>query len=123
MLKRHGKREGFTLIEVLITMIILSISLLALAGLMATTTRNNSYGNHVTEAATLAQDKLEEIRGKLWSDVHEGRDQDKPRGCTGVEYTRIWDVVRQGNLKTITITINWTDRISHSIRLVSVLSQ
>ncbi len=123
MPKLHGKEEGFTLIEVLITMIILSISLLALAGLMATTTRNNSYGNHVTEAATLAQDKLEEIRGKHWNDIHEGREQDKPKGCTGVEYTRIWDVARQGNFKTITITINWTDRISHSIRLVSVLSK
>jgi hypothetical protein len=32
-------------------------------------------------------------------------------------------VVMNGNLKTITIRVDWTDRASHSITLVSVLSQ
>jgi hypothetical protein len=32
-------------------------------------------------------------------------------------------VTTNGSLKTITITVNWNDRTSHSIRLVSVLSQ
>ena len=39
------RSNGFTLIEVLIALVILSVSLLALAGLMATTTRNNSSGS------------------------------------------------------------------------------
>jgi len=61
-LKFLTKSKGFTLIEMLISLVILAISLLALAGLMSITTRNNSFGGHITEAATFAQDKLEEFR-------------------------------------------------------------
>ncbi len=117
-----SKSKGFTLLEVLITLIILSISLLALAGLMAMTTKNNSYGSHVTEAATLAQDKLEEIRTTLWSKIPEGTSQDTKVSSTGIRYSRVWEVVRTGNLKTVTITVNWFDRIDHSIRLIFVVS-
>jgi type II secretion system protein I len=115
--------NGFTLIEVLIALIILSFSLLALAGLMVTTTRNNSFGSHITEAATFAQDKLEELRAMRWENIPEGTSSDQKSGSTGINFTRNWNVTTNGSLKTITITINWNDRIAHSIKLTSVLSQ
>ena len=117
------KTNGFTLIEVLIALIILSFSLLALAGLMVTTTKNNSFGSHITEAATFAQDKLEELRAIRWEDIPEGGSTDQKSGSTGIDYTRNWNAVTNGSLKTITIAINWQDRTNHSIRLTSVLSQ
>ena len=120
--------KGFSLIEVLIALVILAISLLALAGLMATTVRNNSFGGHVTEASTLAQDKLEEFRAMRWDDVQAtppGPETDPVSkiGSTGIVYTRNWNVAQNGNIKTITITVNWNDRIDHSIRLVSAISK
>ena len=119
------KSKGFTLIEVLVALIILSFSLLALAGLMVTTTKNNSFGSHMTEAATLAQDKLEELRAIKWDDLNEGNHTDpaQQEGSTGINYTRNWNVTTNGSLKTVTITVNWNDRTAHSIRLVSVLSE
>ncbi len=124
------KSKGFSLIEVLIALVILAISLLALAGLMATTVRNNSFGGHVTEASTLAQDKLEEFRAMRWDDVQvtpPGPDTDPdgkiPVGSTGIVYNRNWNVVQSGNIKTITITVNWNDRTAHSIRVISALSK
>jgi prepilin-type N-terminal cleavage/methylation domain-containing protein len=116
--------KGFTLIELLIALIILSISLLALAGLMVVATQNNSFGGHITEAVTFAQDKLEEFRANRWENITPlsiGTDQ--TIGCTGIDYTRTWTIVQNGNLKTIEITINWNDRVNHSISLSSVLSQ
>jgi type IV pilus assembly protein PilV len=113
--------KGFSLIEVLVALVILSFSLLALAGLMVTTTKNNSFGNHMTEAATFAQDKLEELRAIKWEDLNDGTDQQDVK--TGITYTRNWNVATNGSLKTITISVNWNDRTSHSIRLISVLSQ
>jgi Tfp pilus assembly protein PilV len=56
------KPKGFTLLAVSVALIILSFALLALEGLMVSTTNNNAFGNYVTEAATFAQDKLEELR-------------------------------------------------------------
>ena len=122
-MKLFNKPNGFSLIEILIALVILSISLLALAGLMVTTTKNTSFGSHMTEAATFAQDKLEELRAIRWQDIPEGVANDIKTGSTGINYGRNWSVSRNGVLKTIIITINWTDTADHSIRLTSVLSQ
>lgn len=117
------KSRGFTLIEVMVALVILSVSLLALAGLMVTTTKNNSYGSNMTEAATFAQDKLEEFRAVRWDTISDGTGSDQMSGSTGINYSRNWSVATNGALKTITITINWQDQTHHSIRLVSVLAQ
>lgn len=116
-----SKSAGFSLIEVLIAIIILSISLLALAGLMATTVRNTSFGGHITEAATFAQDQLEQLRVTPWANIVTGNDT--RTGSTGIVYTRNWNVVESENLKTVTITINWNDRVFHSFNLISAISQ
>ncbi len=115
------KSDGFTLIEVLIAIVILSISLLALAALMATTTQNTSFGGHITEATTLAQDRLEELRVTQWANIVTGTDT-RTMGISGIVYTRNWNVVPSGNLRTITITISWTDRVFHSFNLISAIS-
>ena len=122
---RINKSQGFSLLEVLVALIILSVSLLALAGLMITTTRNNSFGSHMTEAATLAQDKLEQLRAVRWEAIPEGASTDPaPQiGSTGISYVRNWTVVANGVLKTITITVSWQDKSNHSITLTSILSQ
>ncbi len=127
-MKLFLKSDGFSLIEILIAIVILSISLLALAGLMATTSRNTSFGGHVTEAATFAQDRLEEFRtvrpkAPPTGDIPEGAGNDQRTGSTGIIYTRTWGVVTNGNLRTITITISWTDQAAHSFSIISAISQ
>jgi prepilin-type N-terminal cleavage/methylation domain-containing protein len=119
------KSDGFTLIEISIALIILAFALLALAGLMVTTTKNNSFGGHMTEAATFAQDKLEEFQAMPTDNINSGNDQ--KTGSQGIQYARNWNVVTGTDdlsktiTKTITLTINWTDRYNHSIRMVSVI--
>lgn len=115
------KTSGFSLLEVLIALVILSISLLALAGLMITTTGNNSLGGHLTEAATFAQDRLEQLRLIPWQNITSGGDQ--IAGSSGINYIRNWTVVTNGNARTVTMRINWSDRNNHSISLASVISQ
>ena len=114
------KAKGFTLIEVLIALTILSIAFLALAGLMVQTTRNNSFGGRMTEAATFGQDKLEELKAASWVAITPGSDS---MNSNGMGYSRTWGVATNGNLKTITININWNDKTSHSLRLLSVVTQ
>ncbi len=120
-LKFPFKSNGFTLIEILIAIVILSVSLLALAALMATTTQNTSSGGHITEAATFAQDQLEQLRVTQWANIVSGNNT--ITGSTGIVYTRNWNVVVNGNVRTITITIGWNDRINHTITLVSAIAQ
>jgi len=113
------------LIELLISLVILAISLLALASLMAMTTQNNSFGSHMTEATTLAQDQLENLRVTPWANVVTGADPLPIAGSTGIPYTRSWTVAQNadGTLRAVTITITWTDRTGHSIRLLSAIPQ
>ncbi len=120
------RSKGFSLIEVMIALFILAISLLGLAGLMVATTRNNSFGGHMTEAATFAQDKLEQLRASPWAGIMAGADTVGGTGIsTGISYARSWTVTPNpdGTQRWIRITINWTDTISHSISLLSVISQ
>jgi type IV pilus assembly protein PilV len=117
-------KKGFSLIEVLITLVILSIAFLGIAGLMVQTTKNNSFGGHMTEAATFAQDQLENLRISPWVNVVTGNDV--RQGSTGINYARSWIVVPNGappndTIKEITITISWNDRVSHSVGFRSVI--
>jgi len=133
-LRCFKKPDGFSLIEVLIALVILSIALLALAGLMASTTTNNAGGSHLTEAATLAQDMLERLRLtplNILNDngVAAGAPQtDYPPSptATNFTYTRTWtcsqNIPASGNLHTITVTVSWVDSTAHSITIVSAVT-
>jgi type IV pilus assembly protein PilV len=122
-----SKSKGFTIIEVLIGIIILSISLLALAALMATTTQNSAFGGHLTEASTYAQDQLERLRVTSWGDIDndwlDSTGTDRTTTPSGITYSRTLDVVQTGTIKTVTITVNWTDQQGHSFSIISAISQ
>jgi type IV pilus assembly protein PilV len=117
-------KKGYSLIEVLISLVILSIAILGLTGLMVQTTNNNSFGCHMTEAATFAQDQLENLRVSSWANVVTGNDV--RQGSTGINYSRSWVVVPNGappndTIREITITISWNDKASHSVAFRSVI--
>ena len=121
--KLFKKSAGFTLIEILIALVIFSVSILAFAGLTVTATRTGSYGGRMTEAVTFAQDKLEEMKANSWGNIVSGADQ--KTGSTGISYTRNWKVLEKEtrNLKTVSIRIDWKDRADHSISFFTVISQ
>ncbi len=126
VMKSSMRSRGFSLIEVVIALLILAISLLALAGLMVTTTRNSSFGGHMTEAATFAQDKLEQLTAAPWASIVAG--SDTAVGATGISYARSWTVTLNptGDQAWITVTMNWTDptaNSTHTITVRSVVSQ
>ena len=122
-MKLLKKSKGFSLVEILISVIILTVTLLALAALMVTATKGNAAGCHITEATTFAQDKLEELRVSSWASLVSGTDV--RQGSTGIGYSRSWDPVANppNNQQWVAITVSWTDRTAHSIRLLSVISQ
>ncbi len=65
---RHLKSSsGFTLIEILIAIAILSIALLSMASTTISVIRGNLVSNRVTEATSKAQDTIEFLRSKNYS--------------------------------------------------------
>jgi type IV pilus assembly protein PilV len=59
---RRARQEGFTLIELMVALTVLLIGLLGIMGIVTVSLKNSSYSRHGTEAAILAEDKLEELR-------------------------------------------------------------
>jgi len=57
----ESTERGFTLIEVLIAMVILTIAMVSMAELMAITLRMQMMGRNETSAIRLAQSKIDEL--------------------------------------------------------------
>ncbi len=55
-------QRGFSIIEMLVAIAILSIGMLAIGRMQLMTVRNTTNGNTTTEAAMLAQAKMEEVK-------------------------------------------------------------
>jgi type IV pilus modification protein PilV len=55
-------QHGFTLVEVLVTVVILAVGLLGLAGLQAVSMRNNHSAYERTQAVQLAYDMADRVR-------------------------------------------------------------
>lgn len=77
-------REGFSLVELLITVVLLSVGILAVIGTISTMSRFQSLNATVAELSTLTQSKLDELRARtLWSLGDDTSIKPGPGGWTG----------------------------------------
>jgi type IV pilus assembly protein PilV len=61
-MKIRKNEKGFTLIEVMISMVILAIGILGLAPLMVLSIYSNTYSQDLTRATAVAQDRIEQLK-------------------------------------------------------------
>jgi prepilin-type N-terminal cleavage/methylation domain-containing protein len=115
---RVKDQKGFTLLEVLISIVILSVALLAIAGLQIISIRGNSFGGTMTEAVTLARDKIEDLKRDDWANVNTDYDLQVVRG---INYARNWAVQLVGQTKEVTVTVSW-DNGNHQVSLATTLA-
>lgn len=106
--------SGFTLIEILIAMVILSFGLLSLASMQIVAIRVNTSSDELSRGTTLVQDKIEQLmslpmtHASLADPTPVGTCQayteaDPPRG-----YTVAWCVDNTTtSVKTINVTASW----------------
>ena len=98
-----GKRgqQGFTLLEVMVSMIIFATGLLMMVPMIVTSIKGNEFADMSTKAAHFIQAKMEEIKNT--HNFTSGYDH--PDGMT-----RTWTVVTSAaNLKQITVQMDWVD--------------
>ena len=120
------KREkGFTLLEVIIAISILTIGILAVASMQIGAIRGNAFAGAVTEGAIWAGDGIEKLMRLSWNDPllqdidgdgtngldDTGGDSDQPLVTQG-KYTihcNVADNVVINNTKTVQVIVTWTD--------------
>ena len=99
---------GFTLVEVLVAMVILSVGLLGLGALTVGIAESNRSSRDLTVSTTLAQDKLEDIKKASYvSVVSEAKTAcPSPYSDFQREVVVATDSPASG-MKSVTVTVSW----------------
>lgn len=109
------RNRGFTLLEVLVAMTILSFASLAMAKLQVGTIQSNAYAKRRTIALNFAQDKVEKVRsgqacsagtliyGTLTFSL----------ACTSVS--------GPNNTQSVTIVVSWSDPTAQSVQIQTLI--
>jgi type IV pilus assembly protein PilV len=120
------EREGFTLLEVLIAMLILSVGLLGMASLTVGIINGNKFSNDTTTATTLAQDRFEDIQIMDYSGVTSETKAvlSSPNDAYKQEVT-VTDGSPATGMKTVTIKVYWggSSKEEHNVEIKTILRE
>jgi prepilin-type N-terminal cleavage/methylation domain-containing protein len=119
------KPNGFSLIEVMVALMILTVGLLAIAGLQITSIQGNSFSSRVTQASILAQNKLENLRNLSYDDPKlTGGQPAEQITKSGLVFTVGYDVsLLRNSIKKITTNVGWADQTNHSVPLSTITKE
>ncbi len=63
-------QRGFTLLELMIALVVLAVGLLGIVGMIVISIRGNAFGSQMSQANTLAQAKIEELRNMTYTGLY-----------------------------------------------------
>ncbi len=109
MSRRRSDRRGFTLIEIMVGLVLLTIGALSLAAMSATVANANRDSTNRTRADQLLHEKVEELQSMNYGDIESG-DDDFDVG--DIAFTVTWTVENDtpvNDVKRVTLVANWTE--------------
>jgi type IV pilus modification protein PilV len=125
LLRRLRSSAGFTLVEVLVAIGILSIGMLGLAVGAIAITRANKTAQFHTMATNLAQDKLEQLKATTIANISTCSSScETAPTYLGVTFTRTWTKTAntpQVGITQISVTVQWTDYTTHTVSVASAM--
>jgi prepilin-type N-terminal cleavage/methylation domain-containing protein len=140
IVNKLSKEKGFSLVELMVAVCIMTIAFAGLASMEIACINGNSIASNVTMGITLAQDKMEELNSVDYNDprvadVNTGNngtlrsttnidfseiDIDE-QGDAGGMYTRIWNIADDAptlGQKTIVVIVTWQN---HNVTVTSII--
>jgi len=126
----RARSRGFSLLDALAGVTFIAVAILGLSATSVSVTRNSKGADSTSAATALAQQKLEQLRSMPLNATqldpgiyYDAGNKLKADGTSGGTFDRSWlvslkDTPRPG-LKTVTVTVAWTDSRSHSTQVAS----
>ncbi len=114
--------KGFTLMEILIALVIISLGQLTLALTSLSVIQANSFANKMTQVTARAQDQLEAPQKTNLDSMQNGSVSLRPPDNISPD----WRAARpQANLKKVALTATWTDSSgkTHSASFGSLIAR
>jgi type IV pilus assembly protein PilV len=140
LIQDHNTRQGgFTLIEVLIAIVILTFGLLAVGSMQISAIRGNFMGGNTSIALSLASEKMEDLLNKDFNDAElddtntsnnsnlssitavDRQESLSEEGGAGTFYRRIWNIANQNSpsSKSVMVIVTWENN-KHRVSIASV---
>ena len=120
-----GRRNdrGFTLVEIMIAVTLLSVGLLGMAGLTVGIMRGNTLSKKVTTATALAQAQMEDVKRLGYSAItNSTEDYNSISGFPTYRRDTVIEVDTPNvGMKTVTITVLW-DSGASSIAVETIMT-
>ena len=118
--------DGFTLIEVMIALVIMSIGLTALAAVQISAIRGNDFSKRMTTAISIAEAKMEQIKSSSYVNILSESSIQITQ--SNMHFTRQMTVTNNiaplTNTKTVNVTVSWSEGSkSHSVPITTIVSQ
>jgi type IV pilus assembly protein PilV len=121
-------QQGFTLIEVLVAVFILTIGLLGTAGLTTGIIRGNHYSKNITSATAAAQSQLESVKSSGYVNAVAANFPTDTVSMGGMTFNRATTITSDSpaaNMKTISVVVTWTEsnNTTRSVTLQTILAE
>jgi len=130
--------KGFTLVEVMTALLILSVGMLGVAAMLTTSMKSDNYNSYVREAEQLANQKIEELRGKSADTSLAASDSGNwPPTSIRSPYCYAWTVTPDTDttrrITQVTVTVGWpsdsdcksdhVEKCNNRLRLIAFIPQ
>lgn len=119
MIRTLKDRAGFTLVEIMIAVFVLTVALIGLISVTVMVINGNDFSRRMTTATTLAKDKIEQVKRMPYNDANltagvkppDYWNADSSAGSSGAYFTRVMTVTDNtpaANMKTVEVQVRWT---------------
>lgn len=102
---KRSAEGGFLYIEVLLSLAILSMAMLALVPMFVMASAENAAAQDYTFAVAFAQHKVEELKVTALASLADGKDSVDSHGITFVRTWIVTDNAPQVGMKTVAVTV------------------
>ena len=120
MVRNVNKKAGFSFVEILVSMVILSIVVLVMTNVMVATTKSHGVANEDDAGDMLALEKLSELQNHVIpaEDGSDFKEKDE------IYYNRVWSIDKTQTPPKVTVTVKWSNsnEVEDSTSVIGYLS-